>query len=121
MSWYNDDDDSNKINVTLFSQEIFECYNTKFVGETLNGAVLDSGCTQTVCGKTWLSNYIDSLTDDDKVKVTERKSDIVLKFGDGKLFSSLKLVTIPAKIDSKYIKIMTDVTDTELPLKMQWN
>ena len=30
-----DDDDSNKINVTLLSQETFECYNTKFVGETL--------------------------------------------------------------------------------------
>ena len=98
-----DDDNSNKINITLFSQEAFECYNTKFVGETLNGEVLDSGCTQTVCGKTWLSNYIDLLTDDDKVKVTERKSDIVFKFGDIKLLNSLKLVIIPAKIDSKYI------------------
>ena len=28
--WHdNDDDDSSKINVTLFSQEIFECYNKK--------------------------------------------------------------------------------------------
>ena len=70
-----DDDVSDKINVTLFSQEIFECCNAKFVGETLNCAVFDSGCTQTVCGKTWLRNYIDSLTDDDKVKVKVRKSD----------------------------------------------
>ena len=70
-----DDDVSNKINVTLFSQEIFKCCNAKFVDETLNGAVFDSGCTQTACGKTWLSNYIDSLADDDKVKVKVRKSD----------------------------------------------
>ena len=67
------DDDSSKINVTLFSQEIFECYNTKFIREILNGAELDSGCTQTVCGKTWLSIYIDSLAYNDKVKVTEKK------------------------------------------------
>ena len=68
-----DDDDSSKINVTLFSQEIFECYNTKFIREILNGAELDSGCTQTVCGKTWLSIYIDSLAYNDKVNVTEKK------------------------------------------------
>ena len=101
-----DDDGSNKINITLFSQETFECYNTKFVGETLNGAVLDSGCTQAACGKTWLSNYIDSLTDADKAKVTEGKSDIVFKLADVKLFISLKPVIISAKIDSKYIKIL---------------
>ena len=31
--------------VTLFSKEIFENYSNKFVCETLNGTVLDSGCT----------------------------------------------------------------------------
>ena len=110
------DDDSNKINVTLFSQEIFECYNIKFEGKTWNGAVLDSGCTHTLCDKTWLINYIDSLTDDDKVKVTKRRSDTAFKIGDRKLFNSVKLVTIPAKIDSKHINIMADIIDTELPL-----
>ena len=46
----------------------------------------------------------------------ERKSDTVFKFGDRKLFNSIKLVTIPAKTGSKYINIMADVIDTELPL-----
>ena len=87
----------------------------------MNGAVLDSGCTQTVCGRSWLSNYIDSLTDDDKLKVKEKKSNTVFKFGDGKLFNSLKLVTIPAKIGSKYIDINTDVIDSELPLLLSKN
>ena len=118
---HDDDTDSNKINVTLFSEDIFESYSTKFVGETLNGAVLDSGCTQTVCGRSWLSNYIDSLTDDDKLKVKEKKSNTVFKFGDGKLFNSLKLVTIPAKIGSKYVDINTNVIDSELPLLLSKN
>ena len=81
-----------------------------------NDAVLDSGCTKVVCGKTWLSNHIDSLTNDNKVKVTDRKSDTVFKFADWKFFNSLKLVTILPKIDSKYINSTTGVTDTKLPL-----
>ena len=83
----------------------------------MNGAVLDSGCTQTVCGRSWLSNYIDSLTDDDRLKVKEKKSNTVFKFGDGKLFNSLKLATIPAKIGSKYVDINTDVINSELQSK----
>lgn len=49
---------------TIFSGEIFECYSTKSAGETLIGAVLDSNLivTSTVCSKTWLNNYIDSIT-----------------------------------------------------------
>ena len=94
---HDDDTDSNKINVTLFSEDIFESYSTKFVGETLNGDVLDSGCTQTVCGRSWLSNYIDSLIDDDKLKVKEKKSNTVFKFGHGKLFNSLKLLQFQQK------------------------
>ena len=81
-----------------------------------NDAVLDSGCTKVVCRKTWLSNHIDSLTNDNKVKVTDRKSDTVFKFADWKFFNSLKLVTIPPKIDSKYINSTTGVIDTKLPL-----
>ena len=74
-----------------------------------------------ITGKAWISNYIDALTDDDKVKVTERKSDTVFKFVDRKLFSSLKSVTIPAKIGLEYINIMTDVIDTELSLLLSKN
>ena len=47
---------------TIFSGEIFECYSTKSAGETLNGAVLDSNLIVTSWLKTWLNNYIDSIT-----------------------------------------------------------
>ena len=82
----------------------------------MNGAVLDSGRNQNVCGFFWLNSYLGSLIDDDKSIVIENESHTVFKFGDGKLFKSLKSVTTPAKIGHKNIKIVTDVIDSELPL-----
>ena len=61
------------IKVTLFSKEIHDCYITKFVGETMNGAVLNSGRTQNVCGLSWLNIYLESLTDNEKSKVIENE------------------------------------------------
>ena len=49
--------DTSDVKITLFSQEMHECYMAKFVGETLNCAVLDSGCTKNVCGESWLTNF----------------------------------------------------------------
>ena len=46
-----------EINVTLFTNEVHDSYIETFVGETLGLAVLDSGCTQSVCGKGWLQCY----------------------------------------------------------------
>ena len=36
------------------------------IGETLSMVVLDSGCTKTVCGETWLNCYLEPLSDEDK-------------------------------------------------------
>ena len=49
--WANDcpnkvkEDSSNNVKITLFTQDVHSCYIEKFVGETLNCAVLDAGCT----------------------------------------------------------------------------
>ena len=44
---------SNNTKATLFIQEAQKCFVENFLEETLNLAVLDSGCTKTVCGKEW--------------------------------------------------------------------
>ena len=55
------------IEVTLFQPPDLKNSEMKnFVGETLCCAVLDSGCTRTVCGKVWLNCYLDTLSDDEK-------------------------------------------------------
>ena len=109
-------DTSHDVNITLFSQEMHECCMTKFVGETLNCAVLDSGCTKNVCGESWLTNYLDTLTESDRSKVVVEKSSNSFRFGNGKSLNSEKMVTFPAQIGKEDIMIKSDVIDSDLPL-----
>ena len=104
------------VNITLFTQELHECYIEKFVDETFNYAVLDSGCTKNVWGESWLSNYLDTLTEVDRSQVSEKESTTSFRFGDENSVKSEKIVTFPAKIGHKNIMIRTDVIDTDLPL-----
>ncbi len=68
--------------ITLFQAKDIDNEETRvFVGETLNCAVLDSGCSQTVCGKNWLRCFQESL--DDEAKINERPSHATFKFGNG--------------------------------------
>ena len=58
--------------------------NTKgLVGETINTAILDSGCTETVCGAVWLDCYLNSLSTEDKQLVKTEDSSTKFKFGSG--------------------------------------
>ena len=49
------------VKINLFTQDDHECYIEKFVGETQNCAVLDSGCTKNVCRQSWLDSYLNRL------------------------------------------------------------
>ena len=57
--------------------------------------MLDSGCTKAVSGLSWLDNYLETLSPEDREKV-EKRSETKLKFGDGKTVDSLTSVIIPA-------------------------
>ena len=109
-------DTSDDVSITLFSQEMHECYMAKFVGETLNCAVLDSGCTKNVCGESWLTNYLDTLTESDRFKVVVEKSSSSFRFGNGKSLNSKKMVTFPAQIGKEDIMIKPDVINLPLLL-----
>ena len=85
----------NKLNenkVTLFTQEVQKCFIENFLGETLNLAVLDSGCTKTVCGEEWLKCYIDTLSEREQKEIQSLQSKTEFKFGDGKSVISDKCV-----------------------------
>ena len=109
-------DTSDDVNITLFSQEIHECYMTKFVGKTLNCAVLDSGCTKNVYGESWLTNYLDTLTESDRSKVVVEKSSNSFRFHNGKSLNSEKMVTFPAQFGRENTMIKSDVIDSDLTL-----
>ena len=90
----------------------------KLLLETKNCALMDSGCTATVCGKEWLKNYIASLTEYQCSKIVEVESSTNFIFGDGKSIKSSKLVTLPCFIGGMQASITTDVVESQIPLLM---
>ena len=98
----------------LFS--LHACHITKFAGETLNCAVLDSGCTKNICGESWLNNYLDTLTESDPPKVVVEKSSNSFRFGERKSLNSEKILTLSAQIGKEDIMIKSDVIDSDLSL-----
>ena len=103
--------------VTLYTSKEIEsqCFK-EFMRETFNSAILDSGCSKTVCGEEWLKSYISSLSEKEVSRVEEQKSVAKFRFGDGKAYTSLKQVKIPARIGRKSIYVETDVVTAEIPM-----
>ena len=86
------------------------------ITEAAECAVLDSGCSNTVCGLEWYEKYISGLTDFQLNKIEETDSAATFTFGDGATISSLKKVKLPCYIDGKLADISTDVVDSAVPL-----
>lgn len=86
------------------------------VDESRNFAVLDTGCSSTVCGIAWLNRYLDSLSEMDVSNVVEANSPTTFTFADGVTVSSLKKVKLPCCIGTKRATIETDVVDCNIPL-----
>ena len=84
------------------------------VRECLGKALLDSACTKTVCGNTWLNMYLDTLQEQDKALVRVVHSDTKFRFGDGVEVTSSRLVEFPALIGHKRVMISTDVVSNRL-------
>ena len=87
-----------------------------FLSETLNFAVIDSGCSKTVCGTIWMQCLQDSLSESDLNSVEEFPSQTCFKFGDGSKVISAKKIKFPAYIGNKRVFIITDVIPNDIPL-----
>ena len=98
MHWVKDSPHKDEAHVQHFKKDIKDEYINQFVGETLNEAVLDSGCTGTVCGKLWLDCYIDSLSKEDPKLIEEMPTSTRSKTGDGRVVQASRKVIIPAYI-----------------------
>ena len=79
-------------------------------------ALLDTGCSKTVCGVEWLNHYMNSLTKYQRDKVKQEKSVSKFTFGDGRSFQSEKRVTLPCIVGGMSVEITTDVVECQIPL-----
>ena len=86
------------------------------LAESANSAVLDSACTSTVAGETWMNCYMDSLDPAIKEKVVEQPSDTQFKFGGGTVLRSTKKVIFPCVIAGSECEIQADVVESDIPL-----
>ena len=84
------------------------------VSESWNHAVLDSGASKTICGSMWLSTYVDSLSDSDKLAVAYSNNSF--RFDDGRQVQSTSMAQFPAYLGSKRVFIVSDVVDLDIPL-----
>ena len=81
-----------------------------------NCAVLDSACSSTACGQTWFNNYLESLTRDQREKITWKDSKKVFKFGGGTCLTSKGEYSIPAVLAERNVIIQTDIVESVIPL-----
>ena len=86
------------------------------IGESFGMAVLDSGCTKSVTGEMWLDEYLQTLSEQDRLQVSERSIDATFRFGDGAEVTSSKMVKILVVIVSQKFFIEANVIKKELPL-----
>ena len=88
----------------------------KLLGETIGCAIVDSGCTKTVCGDLWLNVYLESLSREDRKLVRSEKTDFGFRFGVGQVYRSNRLVHIPVHIGKERATLTVCVVSCNVPL-----
>ena len=86
-----------------------------------NCAVLDSACSNTVCGENWLSMYFASLDSDLQNDIKKQDVTRMFEFGGGECLKSIAQYDIPAYLGEKTVIIRTDVFPSDIPLLFSLN
>ena len=87
-----------------------------FVKEASGCAVGDTACSHTVCGVTWLADYLDKLAPMMNKSTEYIESSAKFRFGDGEQVRPLHSVSIPAKIGDAVCYIHCEVVEKNIPL-----
>ena len=84
--------------------------------KTLDKAVIDTCCLNTVAGNIWFESYISSLSKNDKCSIQLQKSQNKYKCNDGTVRISKRSATIPIYIGTSRFKLSVDIIDYNIPL-----
>ena len=79
-------------------------------------AILDNGCTSTVCGKAWLDDYLGQLYAVHQKQYKKRYSSKRNFFGSGQPVKTLFPAFFPVEIQDSLLTLATEVVDLQLPL-----
>ena len=82
-------------------------------------ALLDSGCTKTVCGKTQFQHYFQSLLYDGYKHTEKFSSSNLFKFGDSEMVKDSRLNKIPVIIAEISAALITDAVKYDIPLLLR--
>ena len=88
----------------------------KLLGGSIGCAVVDSGCTKSVCGNIWLNTYIDSLSQKERKLIYTENSICQFRFGIGKVYTSNRIVHIPVHIGASCASLAVHVVPCNIPL-----
>ena len=113
------EEDGDKIHFNMFVGCTSDTGNNRLsdlVRESRGYAILDSGCTNTVCGEQWIQNFIDNLSLEEREKMVISPSDQKFTFGDGRSVTSKRKITIPCWMGGERGRLTTDVVDSNIPL-----
>ena len=85
-------------------------------------AILDSACTAEVTGEYMLKAFIDTLPPEKKALVKEFPGEKSFRFGDSKIYQSIKEVEIPCRLAGVNTTLRTSVVEGHLPqlLSLSW-
>ena len=104
----------------IYEVSLFEGKSDFYVYQTLmdndRSAIVDTACSKTVCGKRWLQEYVDSLSEHDRSTVFSEPSQNKFKFGAGGTIPSGGSYVIPIYLDGERHRLRVEVVESELPL-----
>ena len=83
--------------------------------QALRKIIVDTGCIETVCGKAWLNDILDTMDDCTRKLVRVYPSNKIFRFGGGERKISLGEYVIPIAIGGKNIMLRTNTVDSYIP------
>ncbi|GAB1599884.1 hypothetical protein Ahia01_000265900 [Argonauta hians] len=107
-------DKEKSVHYTMFTKDIDIGTMNIFLHEAFNQAVLDSGCSKTVCGEKWYNNFVESCPNAEIRR--KRCKPSTFRFGDGRRVNSEMTVILPVTIGTKKVNLETDVVEADILL-----
>ena len=102
---------THNVKLQYFTKE-FASPQAIYLAESFGSAILDTGCTKTVCGELWLKDF----TKKSNAVLKTSPSSSVYRFGDGDLVRANKQVVLPMNLGGEPFSLECDVVSDDVPL-----